>query len=169
MGLFDIYPIINLRRNHGLEHATIHILSRKVPNLSMVGRSDLKGFTLYGNVTIEDVNAAVTEALTRLKNGQASLAVHPNCGTILATTGLLTGLASFMAIGLSGAPRRRFRWASIPEAILAATFAALVSQPLGMFVQEHFTVSGIPGNLQIQNILRVPNQHLTVHRITTTQ
>ena len=49
-------PILNLpvirrvRRNHGLEHATIHILSRKVKNLSMAGRSTMRGFYLYGNV-----------------------------------------------------------------------------------------------------------------------
>ena len=103
MGLFNIYPLVNIRRNHGLEHATIHVLSEKNPRLSIVGRSDLGGFTLYGEVETDQVIYAADEALNRLRAGQAELAIHPRCGTILATTGILTGLVEshFMA-GVSG-------------------------------------------------------------------
>lgn len=135
----------------------------------MVGRSDLGGFTLYGTVDIEDVRQASQEALRRLQGGQADLAVHPRCGTIIATTGLLTGLSAFLAVSAMGNPRRRFRWAAIPEAILAATLASLVSQPIGMLLQERFTVTGNPGNLAITDITRLPNQRMTVHRIKTAQ
>ena len=169
MGVFDKYPIINVRRNHGFEHATIHVLSERIPQLSMVGRSDLGGFTLYGAVDTEDVQQSAQEALRRLQSGQAELAVHPRCGTIIATTGMMTGLSAFLAVSAVGNPRRRFRWATIPEAILASTLAALISQPIGMLIQERFTVSGKPGNLSITNIVRLPNRRMTVHRISTTQ
>lgn len=169
MGLLDMYPFINIRRNHGLEHATIHILSRRVPHLSMVGRSDVNGFTLYGTIDTEEVKRAAHEALNRLRHGQEDLAVHPRCGTILATTGVLTGLATFAAIGLSGRPRKRFRWGTLPEAIMAATFAALMAQPLGMFVQEKFTVSGNPGPLEITGIQLTGNPGMVIHRISTSQ
>lgn len=169
MGLFDLYPIVNIRRNHGLEHATIHILSEKLNQLSMVGRSDWGGFTLYGNVETDDVIYATNEALQRLRDGQADLAVHPRCGTILATTGVLTGLAAFMAISITGAPRKRFRWAAIPEAILAATFASIAAQPIGLAFQEKFTVSGQPANLKITSIKQISNGGMTVHRISTQQ
>jgi len=169
MGLLDLYPFINLRRNHGLEHATIHVLSERIPHLSLVGRSDLGGFTLYGNVSLEAVTEAAHEALHRLRGGQSELAVHPRCGTILATTGILTGLAAFMAIGVTGRPRKRFRWGTIPEAILAATFAAIAAQPLGLLIQEHFTVSGKPGNLQIVNITRSDGAGMVMHRVSTAQ
>jgi len=169
MGLFDMYPIVNIRRNHGLEHATIHVLSEADPQLSIVGRSDLNGFTLYGQIKTEAIHYASHEALRRLRDGQAELAVHPRCGTIIATTGIMTGLAAFLAVSVSGSPRQRFRWTTIPEAILAATFAALAAQPLGLLLQEHFTVSGQPGNLAIAGISRSPNKNMTIHRVSTRQ
>ena len=169
MGLFDSYPIINIRRNHGLEHATIHVLSEKVSPLAMVGRSDLNGFTLYGQVETEDVYYAAQEALRRLQTGQAELAVHPRCGTIIATTGILTGLSAFLAVSTIGRPRDRIRWSAIPEVILAATFAALASQPLGMLVQERFTVSGKPGKLTITDVVRSSNDKVVIHRVKTRQ
>ncbi len=169
MGLFDIYPIINIRRNHGLEHATIHILSNHNPRLSLVGRSDMGGFTLYGNVDTQEITRASQEALNQLRNGHSDLAVHPRCGTILATTGVLSGLASFMAISLSGRSRKRFRWGTIPQAVLAATFAALAAQPLGLLLQEKFTVSGKPDNLQITGVSRANTSGMVVHRISTKQ
>ena len=140
--------ITKIKRNHGLEHATIHVLSRRNKNLSMVGRSDMGGFTLYGTVETTEVHQAVQEALERLRGGEAKLAVHPRCGTVLATTGILTGLAAFLAVGLdNSASKERFRWASFPAAILAATVAAIVAQPLGLFLQENYTTTANPGNL----------------------
>lgn len=170
MSIFNSALITKIRRNHGFEHATIHILSqRKGGNLSMVGHSDASGFTLYGPIDTVEVEQAAQEALRRLRQGQAELAVHPRCGTVLATTGLLTGLAAFIAIGMDGTSRARFRWASIPSAILAATFAAIVAQPLGLFIQKEYTTSGDPGNLEIRRISLKPNARVITHRVETSQ
>ena len=170
MGFFDL-PLINrIRRNHGLEHATVHILTQRRTNLSLVGRSDWNGFTLYGTLDTADVRQAAQEALSRLRQGEADLAVHPRCGTVLATTGFLTGLAAFVAIGLDGSTLRgRFRWAAIPAAILGATLAALFAQPLGLVLQERFTVNGNPGNLAIKRVSLESDQNLVVHRVETIQ
>ena len=49
-------PIVNkIRRNHALEHATIHVLAENHRPLRVVGRSTLNGFYLYGNLTAEMV------------------------------------------------------------------------------------------------------------------
>jgi hypothetical protein len=168
MGLLNSSLLTRIQRNHGLEHATIHILSRRNGNLSLVGRSDWNGFTLYGPVDTAEVRHAAQEALRRLRQGEAELAVHPRCGTVVATTGLLTGLAAFVALGLDG-NRSRFRWASIPAAILAATLAALVAQPLGLLLQERFTTSGHPGNMEIKNVSVNPTGNLITHRVETVQ
>jgi len=167
MGLFDL--ITQIRRNHGLEHATVHVLSQRHTHLAVVGRSDWNGFTLYGPLDVTEVNQAAHEALQRLRQGEADLAVHPRCGTVLATTGLLTGLAAFLAISLDGNSRSRFRWATIPTTVLAATFAAIFAQPLGLMLQERYTVSGNPGNLEIKNVSQQAMGNLTVHRIETIQ
>lgn len=169
MGLHDLSPFINIRRNHGFEHATIHVLSETTPQLSVVGRSDMGGFTLYGNISTDAVIAAAEEALNRLRDGHAELAVHPRCGTILATTGIFSGMAAFLAISLGGNPKKRFRWGALPQAVTAATFAALAAQPLGLIIQERYTVSGEPGKLEIVSVNRSQNGGMVVHRVKTKQ
>ncbi|MBK7218967.1 MAG: hypothetical protein IPH95_18425 [Candidatus Promineofilum sp.] len=88
--------IARIRRNHGLEHATIHVLSEGHKRFSAQGNSDHRGFHLniYGDVTEEEVAAAVAEAHRRLRAGERHLAVHPNCGTVLVTTAMLATLAA---------------------------------------------------------------------------
>ena len=136
----------------------------------MMGRSDWGGFTLYGAVDTAAVKLATTEALDRLRRGEANLAVHPRCGTVLATTGLLTALAAFMAISLDGGTaHRRFRWSSIPAAILAATGAAILAQPLGLVLQERFTISGYPSNMEIKDISVRSDTAIITHRVNTVQ
>lgn len=170
MGLLDSPIVQKVRRNHGLEHATIHILSRTNDRLSMVGRSDWGGFTLYGSVDTAEVRDAANEALRRLQAGESNLAVHPRCGTVLAVTGLMTGLAAFLAMGLDTSDsNKRFRWAVFPIAVMAATLAAIVAQPLGLLVQEKYTVTGEPGNLEIKSIRLESNNGMIVHRVETTQ
>ncbi len=169
MSFLDSPLITRIRRNHGLEHATIHILSQRNGNLSLVGYSDWNGFSLYGPVDTSEVRHAANEALHRLRRGESNLAVHPRCGTVLATTGLLTALAAFFAISLGGSSSRRFRWESVPAAILAATGAAILAQPLGLMVQERYTVSGSPGNLEIKSISVKSDAGVVTHRINTTQ
>jgi hypothetical protein len=169
MGLFNANTITKIRRNHGLEHATIHLLSRRYPNLSMVGYSDWGGFTLFGPVDTADVEQAAHEALNRLRHGESELAVHPRCGTVLVTTGLLTGLAAFLAIGLDSGSRGRFRWSSIPAAVISATLAAILAQPLGLHLQQHYTTSGNPGSLQIKNVRVQPERRVITHRVATEQ
>lgn len=169
MGFFDSPLITKIRRNHGLEHATIHILSRRNTSLSLVGRSDWNGFTLYGPVDTAQVKQAAVEALERLRRGEADLAIHPRCGTVLATTGLLTALAAFVAISLDGNDRNRFRWSSIPAAVLAATGAAILAQPIGMILQKQYTTTGYPGNLEIKSISVNADGGIIKHRVNTSQ
>lgn len=155
-----------IQRNHALEHATIHILTGDRPGLSLVGRSDWKGYLLYGNVDTGLVERAAHEALARLKSGEHWLAVHPRCGTILATTGVLSGLAVFLTLGISH-PRGRWRWTSLPEAILAATVTAVLAQPLGLLVERYLTTSPDVGDLSIRRIHRQSGGKVLVHRIET--
>ena len=90
------YIVSRIKRNHGLEHATIHVLSEGHKRFSAQGNSDHRGFHLniYGDVTEEEVAAAVAEAHRRLRAGERQLAVHPNCGTVLVTTAVLATLAA---------------------------------------------------------------------------
>src|SRR5690606_14137353 len=81
--VLDLPIVRRTRRNHGLEHATITLLSRRIKGLQMAGRSDENGFTLMGEAPTDQIEASVNEALRRMRAGEHNLAVHPNCGTNL--------------------------------------------------------------------------------------
>lgn len=135
MNILEVKPISTLRRNHGIEHATVHVLTEGNSNLRLVGRADNEGFNIYGDVPSALLAQACEQALARMKNGEAQLAVHRGCGTQIVVGGLLTGLAAVLAIG------RKPKWSKLPDVILATTLAAFLSQPLGLQVQEKITTS----------------------------
>jgi len=156
-----------IRRNHALEHATIHILSGRYPNKSFIGRSDLKGFFLYGHISRDEVRTAADEALARLRRGDAHLAIHPNCGTNLVTSGLLAGSASFFALIGIGNKNWRQRLERLPMAITLTMISLIIAQPLGKAVQKHITTDGDPGQLEIIEVREMHGVHGTTHRVLT--
>jgi hypothetical protein len=166
------FPLIRrIRRNHGLEHATIHMLTRRVKNLSMAGRADNSGFYLYGDVDTDLIWEAATEALERMRGGEHRLAVHPNCGTGLVTTSLMTSSAAVLGlVGTKNSVTDIFN--RLPLVMLLSIFALIVSQPVGLSIQRHFTTFGDPGDLEIVDINRkegfVPLAgKMMIHRVNT--
>lgn len=159
-------PVIKrLRRNHALEHATIHVLSRRFRGVTLVGRSDARGFVLYGEVPTVAVAEAADEALKRMRAGEHHLAVHPNCGTNFVTMGVLGGLAATAA--LVGARGLRAKFGRLPTVFLATTAALILAQPLGLSLQQHVTTLSDPGGLEIAGVTRLARGALTVHRVDT--
>lgn len=150
-----------IRQIHALEHATIHILSWRYPHVRILGRTTDSGFYIYGDVETEALAAAVSEALVRLQRGEKELALHPQCGTNIATAGVLAGLSAFLA--LVGKPRRR--WTRLPEAITLATLALLLAQPLGFLVQRYFTTSPDMSGIAIKEIKRFDRGAVRVHKV----
>jgi hypothetical protein len=163
-------PLIQrTRRNHGLEHATIHVLSSRIRNLRMSGRSTDSGFFLFGDVPTEMIETAVRDALRRMKNGERNLAVHPNCGTNYVTAGALTTLVA--ALTMTGSNRRNVA-DRLPLVMLLMMFAVLFAQPLGMSLQKHITTEGDPGDLEITEISRSESRFplgsgVVVHTVRT--
>ena len=124
--LLNLPLILETRRNHALEHATLHILARTY-HTSMAGHSNPTGFYLLGDIQIEDIADAATEAMKRLKAGESGLAVHPGCGTNLVATALLP--ATFAWAPIQGAKSTRWRLLLIPLALVFAVFGYMLSNP----------------------------------------
>lgn len=170
--LLDQPYVRRVRRNHGLEHATVHILSSRIPNLSAAGRSDGRGFWIMGDIETAQLESAVQMALRRMQNGEHSLAVHPNCGTSLLTTGTLVGLAAMA--GSVGVKRGILDYFNrLPTVIMLSILALIFSRPLGLQLQEHITTLGDPGDLQVVSVKRhdrrgIRGGKMVLHRITTT-
>jgi hypothetical protein len=162
------YPFLSrIRRNHGLEHATIHVLGKRFPDTLLIGRSDSHGFYLFGEVPTEALRQSVVEALERLRQGEHRLAIHPNCGTNLVTAAILAGLASFLSLLSSKDESRRKRLERLPFTIAAALCALIVAQPLGRIAQQHLTTLPDPGGMEITAIHRLRKGRTTTHRILT--
>ena len=102
--ILDLPMLSRIRRNHGLEHATLHLLARRFPRKPMGGYSDPGGFWIVGSVPTEALQEAIEEALTRMRAGEHNLAIHPNCGTNFITAGTLAGLSG--ALAMVGVGRR---------------------------------------------------------------
>jgi hypothetical protein len=160
-------PMISrIRRNHGLEHATMHVLSGMRIHTRLAGQSDREGFWMIGNISTEILEQAVKIALIRLQNGEKNLAVHPNCGTNFVTAGVLSGLAAWLVMAGSGKGLRN-KLGLIPSVVSITTLALIVAQPVGMKLQAQVTTSGQPGTLQISKVVPVYKGMFTVHRILT--
>lgn len=150
-----------IRQNHALEHATVHVLSRRNPYTRFAARSAPAGFYVFGTFSTQEVANAATEALARLQQGEAHLAVHPRCGTNLAVTAVMAGLAAYGAT--LGRPRSKLQ--RLPLAITAATVAALVAQPLAQTIQERVTTTPDVEGAYIAEVERQERGKLVVHKV----
>lgn len=155
--------LLMLRQVHALEHATVWILSEIErtnnnqeetnshwqDNEAIGGLSTDKGFYLYGEMTLLNLKRAVRLALTRLKQGEWDLALHPRCGTNFSVAVLLT-TGTILTTYLLG-PREPL--GQLLSLGLATTTANYFAPDLGMSVQRYFTTA-IPFNLKIQEITK---------------
>ena len=165
MSILHLPLILETRRNHAVEHATIHILSKKYPENHLAGHSNPTGFYILGNVTTEDLQSAAIEGLTRLRAGESKLAIHAGCGTNFATTALLAGTLAWLPLSGPKSVRRRF-WL-MPFAISFGILGYLLSQPMGPWLQAKVTTETDMGNLQIEEIIPVRKKGVAMHRVIT--
>lgn len=160
--ILDLPPYLATRRNHALEHATLKILARKYDDKGLAGHSNPTGFFLFGDVALEDVRSAVQEAMTRLRAGEWDLAIHPGCGTNVATSLVLPATLAWLP--LQGTRSNRWRLLLIPVALSFALFGYLLSKPLGPWLQRNITTKADLGSLDVTEISAVRKG---VHRVIT--
>lgn len=156
-----------IRRNHALEHATLNVLaSRQQGGSPLFGYSDPLGIWFIGAISTEELHSAAELALIRLRAGERNLAIHPNCGTNLLVTGILSGGAAWLAM-LGSKKTLRSRLGRLPNVILLSTLAVSFSLPLGFKAQEKITTDGDPGGLEIIRLDAVQVGETVIHRILT--
>jgi len=162
------FPLIRkVRRNHALEHATIHMLGRKVKDMPVAAHSNNSGFVVIGDVPTDALESAVNEAIKRLKAGESEWAVHPNCGTNLATAGGLTTFSGWIGLGRG----KKLTLDRISWTMTLMLISIILSQPLGMRLQEHITTKADVGDLELLSVKRrefsFGNRKLVTHAVIT--
>ncbi len=162
-GLSIVDAFERTRRNHALEHATVGVLLQRLgPTIRLIARSTPHGFYIYGQLPTDAVQAAVEEALARLRAGEADLAISPLCGTNIAVAGLLAGLSSLAVAGAIRRPLDR-----LVGAVVAGTVAVLLAQPIGRLAQARLTTSADVGGLKVRRVERLNIGRLPVHWVET--
>ncbi len=140
-------PLSRLRRHHAIEHATVAVLlERRGRPTNVYGLSDFGGFSLRGDFTREEVEAAAGEAIERLRSGDVHLAITNNCGTNLVVNGVLTATAALLAA--------RGRRDGLQAALTAATLAGMAAVPAGRWVQRNLTTTTHIDGLRIESVRR---------------
>ncbi len=163
--LLELPFVLRTRRNHALEHATLHVLAARHPKTPMAGHSNPTGFFILGDLPTYEVEAAVAQALTRLRLGESDLAIHPGCGTNLATTALLAGTFAWFA--LRGAKSTMGRVLRLPLAVAFAVVGTVVSRPLGPLIQQKITTDANVGDLHVLSVKPAMSGRLQAHRVRT--
>ncbi len=160
-------PVSMVRRNHGLEHATLNVLAAEFPNRSYAGHSDSKGFWIIGDISTDKLLETVQQALKRMKAGESTLALHANCGTNYVTSGVIAGSIAWLAtLGNANSFSKKLnRW---PLLVMVITGSLIAAQPLGKKVQARISTSGEPGGLVVKQITRYERNGPVLHRIFTT-
>jgi len=143
--------VTRTRRNHGLEHATINVLSERYPGLRLGGYSTPFGFHIVGPVTYEILTSAINEALRRVSAGGLGLVIHEHCGTNYAAGGVLVGLAAWLGM-VGGKRNTRSQLERLPLVILLSTLALIYSPRMGTWLQRNITTTSQLQGLEIVRI-----------------
>ncbi len=168
--LLDLPFVSRVRRNHALEHATLRVLTERHRMTSLMGRSSFWGFAIYGDLDTEDLLEAAHEGLRRLRNGDRSIAIHPNCGSNYAVAGTIAGAGALIALGgLSKQTDERplDRLARLPLACAVGTLGVILSRPLGSAFQAHIATEADVGDLTITGTTKNERAGTTVHLVHT--
>jgi hypothetical protein len=163
--ILELPYIGKTRRNHALEHATLHVLGAMYPQRMLAGHSNPTGYFIVGDVPLEAVADAATEALRRLRAGEHELALHPGCGTNLATSALLG--ATFGWFVMRGTRSTFGRLLRLPFALAFAVLGVVLSRPLGPMLQQRFTTDANVGSLRVTGVRHSLRGCLTAHRVMT--
>lgn len=97
MNLLNKIPFVrSTRRNHALEHATMKGFSRTLWGVKDDGAFQSAWVRTLCRYAPWLITEAVLEARKRLQAGESQLAIHPGCGTNIASSSFLSGTAAFV-------------------------------------------------------------------------
>ncbi len=155
------------KRNHALEHATIGLLLARVQEGAVTGRplagySVPGGFVVVGALPTAAVEEAAAQALARMQDGEAGLAISPFCGTNIVVGAALTSIGAVAGYRLAGRGA-----AGMMRAFSNAALGIVAAQPLGRWAQAHHTTSADVGMMAVESVSVHAIGPLTVHWVAT--
>ncbi len=141
----QIYQIaINpvLRKNHGLEHATVNILEKDYGYTRLAGYAKEDGFYIIGVNNLWQVEEAARKGLQLMQSGYHDLAIHKNCGTSMTVANFISAILFLILLFYTG----HF---SIINMLIAILIANLLGPFFGQLVQKYFTTTSEVEDMEI--------------------
>ena len=96
-----------------------------------------------------------------LRTTHPELALHERCGTNLAVSGLLTGLAAMTVA------RMRRPYSTVNNVVLASTAAMILARPLGLTVQRYVTTQTPNASMRIEKVTPMKVFGAPAHFVST--
>ena len=143
--LFRVLFNKKVRKNHALEHGTIHILEESLGQCNIEGMSYDNGFSLRGLVEPAAALYAARVALERMNRGESSLAIHPRCGTTVVVINTLSSLLFILLLLATGS-------LSLLNVIIALIAAHVLGPVMSSVVQRYVTTDSDVQGLEITGI-----------------
>jgi hypothetical protein len=97
--------------------------------------------------------------MLRLQAGESHLAIHANCGTMLASTAMLTAMAAL--VGSAGQKGVVARFTSMLTWVLGAL---VVSRPLGLWFQRYTTLPEVADRWLVE-VRPLSTGKIPIHRV----
>lgn len=123
-----------LKKNHGLEHATINVLEEHYGYRQLAGYADENGFYIIGAQDLTEVELAAREGQERLESGENELTIHDRCGTTLTAANLISAVIFIIILFWTG-------YFSIWSMLLAMLIANFIGPTVGDILQNKVTTS----------------------------
>ncbi len=148
------------KRNHAMEHVTIHFLSELYGQAAGIGgAADFDGFRLSGIKDKKDINSAIKKISDLMDSKQLAdhLAVSKYCGSNIITAQAF----GTILLTVSGILFFLFNF-EVQLAVSILTFNILsyflLRYPLGSWIQKHFFLSFDFEAVHIKSIRKVPKK-----------
>jgi hypothetical protein len=103
--------------------------------------------------------------MRRLRAGESGLAIHPGCGTNLATSALVGASVGWLV--MRGARSNVSRAMRLPIALMLAVAGVVLSRPLGPVLQQKVTTDADIGALHVTDVRHSLKGRLNAHRVLT--
>ena len=150
-----------LKKNHGLEHATVSLLLERGTRTPIGGYSAPGGFIVWAKAAPNVVADAARDALELLEDGHSDLAVSAHCGTNFVVATVLGGMTAYLA------GRGRGLGPIVRGTVLGILVAKTLGQPIGKLLQRKVTVTVEPAGMVIESTRVLRRSPVSVIWIST--
>ncbi len=150
--IYQIATNPSLRKNHGLEHATVNVLEKEYGYKNIAGFAEESGFYIIGADSKWVVEEAAARGLELMKRGNYGLAIHKRCGTSMTVANFISAVIFLLLLFYTG-------YFSIFNMVIAIILANLTGPYLGQIIQKYFTTSTDIGGMEIVSTAYAERKH----------